>query len=386
MIGNDTCELSRIRKASDGMGALVNKWGSTSFSALSKAKPDFGRLERAIRRQAVSDYVPFYDLFSDIMKPVLNRFGEEPIDTAGLTGLDARLADVKNRMRYMTVLGYDYVDVWESHVAFGFYGPKWSGAETKEGKRHYITSDAFVISARAQFDAYAWPNLGNVDLSVLDAIAPLLPSGMKVIFFTRGILETAMDLLGHEKICYMLYDDPALVQDIFARVGELYVGLHRIVAKHPAVGAINYCDDMGFKTQTLLSPQTFRELLFPWHKKVVENAHECGKPAILHACGNLSEVMEDIIDCGWDAKQSFEDVIEPVWEAKKKYGKQIALLGGFDMDKLSRMTVDEVRAHTQFMFTQCGAQGGWAIGTGNSVPNYIPVDNFLAMLDEGRRL
>ena len=47
--------------------------------------------------------------------------------------------------------------------------------------------------------------------------------------------------------------------------------------------------------------------------------------------------------CGCDAKHSFEDAIEPVWEAKAKYGDRIALLGGFDMDKLSRMPVDQVR-------------------------------------------
>ena len=81
------------------------------------------------------------------------------------------------------------------------------------------------------------------------------------------------------------------------------------MASIDVVGALTLGDDMGFKTQTLLSPAVYREYLFPWYRKLVETVHSHGKPIILHACGNLSEVMEDIIGCGWDARHSFEDVI-----------------------------------------------------------------------------
>lgn len=100
--------------------------------------------------------------------------------------------------------------------------------------------------------------------------------------------------------------------------------------------------------------------------------------------GQITEkVTEDIIDCGWDAKYPFEDVIEPIWEAKEKYGDRIALLGGFDMDKISRMSEDEVRQHTRFLIEKCAPGGGWALGTGKSVANYVPVESLLTMLEEG---
>jgi uroporphyrinogen decarboxylase len=213
----------------------------------------------------------------------------------------------------------------------------------------------------------------------------MLPTGMKIIFSTRGILETTMDLLGHEKICYLIYDDPELVAKVFNAVGERFLRLYELVVDHPVVGAITYCDDMGFKTQPLLSPEIYRQYLFPWHKKINEMVHQAGKRTILHACGNLDLIMEDIIACGWDAKQSFEDCIEPVWTAREKYGNRIALLGGFDIDKLSRMDEAQVREHTRMLMERCRPGGGWALGTGNSVPAYIPVRNFLAMVDESRK-
>ena len=96
--------------------------------------------------------------------------------------------------------------------------------------------------------------------------------------------------------------------------------------------------------------------------------------------------MDDLIDwVGIDAKHSFEDVIMPAAEAKRRYGDRIAILGGVDVDYLSRHSVDEVRAYTRKVIEECAPGGGWALGTGNSVPNYVPVENYLAMLDEGRK-
>jgi len=223
----------------------------------------------------------------------------------------------------------------------------------------------------------------DVDYSPLEKVAEFLPEGMKVIGRFSGILENVMWLLGYQGISYLLYDDQEFVRAMFAEVATRIITYFDKLASFDVVGALALGDDMGFRTQTLLSPEVYRRYVFPWHKRLVETVHRHGKPIILHSCGNLNEIMEDIIDCGWDAKHSFEDAIEPVWQAKEKYGERIALLGGFDMDKISRMSEAEVRAHTRFLIEKCAPGGGWALGTGNSVANYVPVENFLTMLEEG---
>ena len=141
---------------------------------------------------------------------------------------------------------------------------------------------------------------------------------------------------------------------------------------------------MGFKTATMVGPRELHRFVFPWLTKIAGIAHERGMPFLLHSCGNLSQIMDELIDTvGIDAKHSFEDAIQPVADAKRLYGDRIALLGGADVDFLSRSTEDEVRAYTRRLIDQCAPGGGWALGTGNSVANYIPLANYLAMLDEG---
>ena len=73
---------------------------------------------------------------------------------------------------------------------------------------------------------------------------------------------------------------------------------------------------------------------------------------------------------------------QPVWEFKKAYGNRITALGGFDVDKICRLTEPEVRKHARFIVDNTAKEGGYAMGTGNSVANYVNIQNFLAMLEE----
>jgi uroporphyrinogen decarboxylase len=209
---------------------------------------------------------------------------------------------------------------------------------------------------------------------------------MQMIFLgPGGQLENIMWLMGYVPFSLALKDDPALVDAVAEKVGDLLVTVFSTAATMPGVGALWLGDDMGFKTSTMVSPEVLRKIVFPWQKKLGEVAHTSGLPFLLHSCGNLTQVMDDLIDdVGIDAKHSFEDVIQPVSEAKTLYGDRVAVLGGIDVDFLCRASENEVRAYTRQVIDDCAPGGGWALGTGNSVANYIPVQSYLAMLDEGQ--
>jgi uroporphyrinogen decarboxylase len=145
-------------------------------------------------------------------------------------------------------------------------------------------------------------------------------------------------------------------------------------------------DDLGYKTATMLPPADLRRLILPWHKRFAELAHARGKLVFLHSCGQMYDLMDEYIDdVKIDAKHSFEDVIMPVTEAKRRYGVRLTLLGGMDVDFLARADEASIRARTRDYLDLCMPGGGYFLGTGNWVTHYIPLDNYLAMLDEGRK-
>jgi uroporphyrinogen decarboxylase len=260
-----------------------------------------------------------------------------------------------------------------------------SSRHVGQSKRHFHQGSDGTIASREDFEAYEWCDPAAANLDLFDKARAHLPEGMGVLVGHSGMLENVMWLLGYENMSYFLYDDEDLVADMFEAVASRIVTAFDRCCAHDTVIGIQMGDDMGYKTATMFAPEVYRTHLFPWYRRLTKAVHDRGKFAILHTCGHVDEVMEDLIGCGWDAKHSFEDLIEPVWETKEKYGDRIALLGGFDMDKLSRMSVPEVRAHTRFLVERCAPGGGWALGSGNSVADYVSVDNYLAMLDEGRR-
>jgi uroporphyrinogen decarboxylase len=239
-----------------------------------------------------------------------------------------------------------------------------------------------VIASWDDVHAYDWPDASRLDPSVLDAVTDDVPDGMMALMFTPGgVLENLIDLVGYDNLCYMLVDDRSLVAAIARKIGESLAGLYELIADHPRIGALIANDDWGFKTQTMVAPDDLREFVFPWYRRITSIVHEAGKPILLHSCGQLREVMDDVIDqMHFDAKHSFEDVILPVEEAYERWGDRIAVLGGIDVDFLCHEDPDAITARSKAMLERAFDRGGYALGSGNSIPEYVPDESYFAMI------
>jgi predicted PolB exonuclease-like 3'-5' exonuclease len=92
--------------------------------------------------------------------------------------------------------------------------------------------------------------------------------------------------------------------------------------------------------------------------------------------------MDDIIDLGIDAKHSNEDQIAPFMEWIEKYSDRIGLFGGFDLNLLVLKSPGEVYQTVLDEGTLFREKArGYGLGSGNSIPGYIPVDGFMAMIE-----
>ena len=203
-----------------------------------------------------------------------------------------------------------------------------------------------------------------------------------IVIGPGGVLENVIGLVGYERLCIMTMMEPELAADIFEAVGSRLVRFYEICAKFDSVGACFGNDDWGFKGQTMLSPDEMRRYVFPWHKRIVEAVHREGKPAILHSCGNLEAVMDDVIDdMKYDGKHSFEDTIMPVEEVYERWGGRIGIMGGIDVDFLVRGSVEAIRERSRAMLERSAERGSYGLGSGNSIPTYVPQEKYFAMIE-----
>ena len=333
-------------------------------------KPNFENLLKVLRRQ-VPDSPTLFEFF--LNGPLYEKIAGRSL---GVEGKDWKWGILNPIVtEAFRVAGYDYVTVGGSDMKFK--------TPDIEKKATISLNAGSAITDRKSFESYGWPDPDAFDYSSLELAKDSLPAGMKLIVWgPGGVLENVISLVGFDRLCMMLADDADLAKDIFDAVGSRLVRYYEICAAFDSVGALIVNDDWGFKTSTMLSPADLRRYVFGWTKRMVEVIHKAGKPAILHSCGNLDGVMDDIIDdMKFDAKHSFEDVIIPVEQAYEKWGGRIAILGGIDMDFMCRSTHEQIRRRCEAMLAKATTRGGYALGTGNSVPEYVPFDNYIAMID-----
>lgn len=271
-------------------------------------------------------------------------------------------------------LGYDYATIKGCDLTFKPLG--------KKRQATISANDNVKIFDRASFDAYPWPDVKAFDYTRLERAAQVLhPNAKLVVFGAGGVLENVITLMGYENLCMMLYDDPQLVEDVFEKVGQAFVDYYSIVAQYPTVGAVMSNDDWGFNTQTMLSVEDMRRLVFPWHKQIVRAAHQNGKYAILHSCGNYNAILKDVIDdMRYDARHSYEDTIVPVETAYEALRGRIGVLGGLDLNFMITATEEEIKTRAYALVEKSMQWGGYALGTGNSVPDYVPDSHYEAMI------
>jgi uroporphyrinogen decarboxylase len=145
--------------------------------------------------------------------------------------------------------------------------------------------------------------------------------------------------------------------------------------------ACRFGDDLGFIDSLLTNPKTFLNHIIPQYKRVINLIHSFNKPFLWHSCGNIFRIMDDVIDCGINAKHSNEDIIAPYEKWIETYNDRIALVGGFDLDLLCSKTEQEIYDIVlEKGIKYRNMAKGYALGSGNSIPEYVPVENYLAML------
>lgn len=335
-----------------------------------KDKPDFSKLLNVLK--GVNPGTPV--LFEFIMNDkIINHLADDDLvcQNNGI-GLFKKIISAYYNG------GYDYVSIpaWETDT---LTFPR----KDKHREESVSLNEGWLINDWPSFEKYPWPDPDAGNFEIYHDINRELPDGMKILACSNGgVLENVIDLVGFENLCIMSLTDEELTSQIFDSVGGALLRYYENLVGVESIGACVVNDDWGFKTQTMLSTDSMRKYVFPWHKKIVQAIHASGKPAILHSCGNLNAVMTDVIeDMQFDGKHSFEDAIVPVEEAYDRWGGRISIMGGLDMNYLATATPREIRKRAADMLRNSRDKGRYALGSGNSISDYIPIENYMAMVD-----
>ncbi|MDR2571178.1 MAG: hypothetical protein LBD23_12955 [Oscillospiraceae bacterium] len=327
--------------------------------------PDIENLYKVLRCEAPKRPT----LFEYFMNPGLH----EVLAGRKAPPIDNHLETLKFTIDAFTAAGFDYTTTYASPMEFK--------RTLLNRKDTFSLNDGFCITDEESFEAYKWPEVQEQDFSFLESIKDYLPEGMKLLVRgPSGVFANTTYLVGYDNLCYMLFEKPELVKAITDNIGARVIKYYETAAQYESVGLFIINDDYSFRTQTLLSPAHLREYIFPWHRKITQLGHNAGLPVLLHCCGFMDDVMDDVLDMGIDGKHSFEDTITPVEDFYEKWTGKIAVLGGIDMDFILKSSHEQITERSRAMLERSSSRGGYALGTGNSVPEYIPHDKYFTLI------
>ena len=144
-------------------------------------------------------------------------------------------------------------------------------------------------------------------------------------------------------------------------------------------------DDMGYKKSSFFSPQMYRELLKPFHKKAIDWAHERGMVTELHSCGYIDALVPDLVDIGLEMLNPLEIKagMDP-FRLKALYGDKLAFHGGINAQLWDNL--DLVLAEMERIIPAMKEGGGYVFASDHSIPNSVSFENMKAISELAHRL
>lgn len=376
---------------------------SQFIAPLKNPKPDIARFLAAMDGTKIPERAPMCEYLIDnaLMQPILeNMLGRQWVDTSDKTEYmggqmefsreNQKVIDawLDNQIAFWYHMGYDYVRV---EASLSLPAVALVTSDTAHGNESHNRAWQGLgegpIKTWEDFEKYPWPKVTDGAFYIHEYICKHLPEGLGFIScHAGGVYEHVSRLMGYTGMCMCLHDDPALVQAVADRLGELIFQYNERLLQMEGLAAVFQGEDFGFNTQLLIAPGDIRKYFLPWHKRFAKQAHDGGRRYYLHSCGKVDGIMEDLIeDVKIDGKHSYQDNVLPVGEYKKRWGSRIALLGGLDIHKVSTYTPEELRKYVRQTIDECSPDGRFAIGSGNSITSYVPMENYMTIVDEALR-
>ena len=205
-----------------------------------------------------------------------------------------------------------------------------------------------------------------------------------------GLLDKGGDLRGMEQFMMDLALSPDYARTLMEILAEIYADTYEMVLKEagPYVQIVEAQDDLGAQLQPLISPATWRDVLKPSQKHILDRIHKTAPQAkiVFHSDGNVYPLIPDLIEIGVD----FLNPIQPSarlmdsFKLKAEFGDRLGFHGAMDVQTVLNRDAATVREDVRTRIRALGPGGGFILAPANHIQHDIPPENVVAMYAEAR--
>ncbi|MGI9406881.1 MAG: uroporphyrinogen decarboxylase family protein [Hyphomicrobiaceae bacterium] len=370
------------------------------------------RFTRALRREPVDRLPLFYRMKAEAKSKLARVYGIEDSSTGRLHNPELELRLGNDVVLYQIGINADFShrhieigETWHNHFGVG-YGKSGLEGRTPEEEKEFEKTQEFwgprkvvpenfpshhPITSMEDFKNYTWPD--PADDEMLGPIKELCKRYQDDYFIMVDLSSTLIEaayahIVGTQNFFLMMFDQPELIKGVLDGLTEYYTELGKN-AIAMGVDMIRVGDDVGAQQAMMISPEQWRELAKPRFDYMFKEYRKANSDIFikLHSCGDYSPIIPDMIELGVD----LSGLMQPTGGnkdqvgLKKKYGNDISLVGGFDVQRLlPRGQVEDIRKGVHDVIKNLGTGGGYIFSPSHYILADVPIQNIYAMLEAQR--
>ncbi|HOV22612.1 MAG TPA: uroporphyrinogen decarboxylase family protein [bacterium] len=196
-----------------------------------------------------------------------------------------------------------------------------------------------------------------------------------------SLFERAWTLRGMENFLIDMIENPPFVNELLDTIVNFNIKIIKNTSKYPIDG-FRFGDDWGQQKGLIMGIPFWRKFLKPRLEKMYQEVHKVGLPVFIHSCGDVQEILPELIDIGVNVFNPFQPEVMNIFEIKRIYGDKLSFFGGISVQKLLPFgTPQQVKDETKKILQTIGKGGGYIASPSHDIPKDVPVENIVALIE-----
>jgi len=202
-------------------------------------------------------------------------------------------------------------------------------------------------------------------------------AGRVVTVGIPGGFDEPRQLMGEEGVCVAFHEQPDLIHEMLATLGETAFRVLERVSSTVQVDLLSVHEDMAGKSGPLAGPRQVAEFIKPYYRRLWDMLHERGARLFdQDSDGNMNGVLEAFLDAGVNCMHPMEPAAGmDIVQVREKHGAKLAFYGGLDKHVLRR-SHEEIVAELEYKLPPMVRSGGCVLGLDHRIPNGTPLESY----------